>query len=481
MSTKSDTMPSFMAWSDVDSLVGSLRTRSRVAQPRNAEDCREVLAYCRQNDLKICPRGAGRSYGDEALLDGQVLLDVREMNRILEFDEEKKQIRVEAGVRLIDIFEQIHYRNLTLPSSPTESHSTVSGAICANVNGKDGWKQGSFAHQVVRRSLMTAEGQVLEIDPGHDLFNAVVSGIGLTGVVLDATLQLRSIPSPHLELQRIPADNVDDLLAKMVEIEASHDLAVVWVDAYAKGADVGRSVIHAARWIEDSATEVERKAVLAEGYKHLDKHRQMGLALHEAFGPLLSLLLFAQRPLVFTFNRLYYTMNKVFARLGRATLIELFLKYSFEASFTVPPAHLVCGRHGYTVQLIFPRARARQAIVEILGICRTSPSPPVTSILRAHKADGGLLSFSEDGYSLNFEFHPKRKNAVESRRAVDRIIDAVADFGGRVHLAKDQLLTPEQFRRLYPRWQEFLEIKYRHDPDGLFRSDLAKRVGLVSS
>ena len=81
-----------MEWGEVDSLVGSIHTRSLVAKPTTAEQCREALTYCREHGLKLCPRGAGRSYGDQALHDGEVLLDVSGMNRILGFDEEKKQV-----------------------------------------------------------------------------------------------------------------------------------------------------------------------------------------------------------------------------------------------------------------------------------------------------------------------------------------------------------------------------------------------------
>jgi decaprenylphospho-beta-D-ribofuranose 2-oxidase len=472
--------PSFMQWEDLNSLVGSIRTHSLVARPASIDQCRETLSFCRDRGLKICPRGAGRSYGDAALSHEQVLLDVSGMNRILEFDEEKALITVEAGVRLIDIFEHVHSRLLTLASSPTESHSTVAGAISANVNGKDGWKQGSFYHQLIRLSLLTATGEKLEIDRSHELFNAVVGGMGLLGVVLDATLQLKRIPSPYLAVRTIPAPDVDALLAGLTEVEASSDLAVVWVDAYAGGDRTGRSVIHAARWIDHGDSEDERQATLAAGYKRLESHRRMGLAVHEVFGPLLSFMLYAQRPLLNFFNRIYYGLNSFMSRLGKDCKTELFLRFSFEASFTVPPAHLVCGPRGYTVQLTFPRSQAREAIVELLGICRTSPCPPVTSILRAHRRDDGLMSFSEDGYSFNFEFHPKKHNELASRAVIDRLVDATARRGGKIHLTKDQVLTPAQFRKIYPRYPELLEIKQNLDPDGLFTSDLARRVGLVS-
>ena len=478
MQTNTQTPPSFMQWKEMTSLVGSIRTRSLVARPTTVEQCREALDYCRQNDMTICARGAGRGYGDLALNDGNALIDMSGMNRILKFDKKTAQITVEAGIRLIDIYQAVHHHLLYLPASPTESHSSVAGAICANVNGKDAWHHGSFAQQVVRLTLLLASGETLDIDRSHELFNAVMGGIGLIGVIVDATLQLRPIPSPYVEINRIPTPDVDALLEKMAQIEKSHDAAVVWVDAYADGSRTGRSVIHAAKWIERPATESQRREILQAGYERLDHHRQFGLALHEKFGPILTLMLQAQRPMMYSFNRLYYAMCQLLYRMGRSSNSELFLRFGFEASFTVPPAHLVCGPHGYTVQLTFPRSSAREAIIELLEICQSSPCPPVTTILRVHKPDDSLISFSEDGYSLNFEFHPKKRHEDASREAVDRLIDATVRRGGKIHLAKDQVLTPDQFYRVFPRYRELLEIKGRLDPQGLFTSDLARRVGI---
>ena len=470
--------PNFMQWRELASLVGSIRTRSLVARPRTIEQCREALAYCRRNGMTICARGAGRGYGDVALNDGQALLDMSAMNRIVAFDETAAQITVEGGIRIIDVYRAVHHRLLMLAASPTESHSSVAGAMCANVNGKDAWRHGSFAHQVVRLKLLLADGELLCIDRSHELFNAVLGGIGLLGIIVEATLQLRPIPSPFVEIDRIPAPDVDALLETMARVEKSHDAAVVWMDAYARGRKIGRSVIHAAKWLARQDTELQRRQILAAGYERLERHRRFGLALHEKFGPILSLMLHAQRPMMNSFNRLYYAMCRLLYRMNRSSNAELFLRFGFEASFTVPPAHLVCGPHGYTVQLTFPRSAAREAIIELMGTCRSSPCPPVTTILRAHKPDDCLISFSEDGYSLNFEFHPKKRYEAAGREAVDRLIDATVKRGGKIHLAKDQVLRPDQFHRVYPRYRELLTIKQRLDPEGLFTSDLARRVGI---
>jgi len=470
-----------MEWREVSSVVGSIRTRSLVARPDDLEQCRETLAYCRRNGFTVCARGAGRAYGDLALNDGQALLDMSAMDRILAFDEGSARITVQAGARLIDIYRVAHHRLLVLPASPTESHSSVAGAICANVNGKDAWRYGSFADQIVSLRLLLASGETLTIDRSHELFPAVVGGLGLIGVIVDATLQLRPVPSPYVEVNRIPADDIDALLATMAEVERTHDAAVVWVDAYARGSRSGRGVVHAARWLDRPQNDLKRIQTLEAGYRRLETHREFGTALHQKFGPILALLLQAQRPVMTVFNTLYFAMCRLAFAAGHASNTELFLRFAFEASFTVPPANLVCGPRGYTLQVTFPRAAAREAIVELLAICRSSPCPPVTTILRAHKADDCLISFSQDGYSLNFEFHPKKRHEAASRDAVDRLIAATVRRKGKVHLAKDQVLRPEQFVRVYPRFRELLEIKRRLDPDGLFTSDLARRVGIDPS
>ena len=94
--------------------------------------CREALAFCRQNGMTICARGAGRGYGDLALNNGHALLDMSAMNRIIEFDEGAAQITVEAGMRLIDIYQAVHHRLLTLPGSPTEK--VCSSSTCGRIS-----------------------------------------------------------------------------------------------------------------------------------------------------------------------------------------------------------------------------------------------------------------------------------------------------------------------------------------------------------
>ena len=227
-----ESLPDNMAWQDVPSLIGSLHAKCLVAFPESEAACRESILFCQRNQLSICVRGGGYSYGDLILNDQNVLLDTSKMDRIFDLDEERGFVSVEPGARLVDILQTVLPLRLVLASLPSESTITIAGAIGTNVNGRDGWRMGNFGDQVVSMKLMLASGEVKHVDRNGDaeLFRAVIGGMGLFGIIVQVTLQLQKIPSPFLEISRVPVQNVADLLEYLQKVEADSDFAVVWVD-----------------------------------------------------------------------------------------------------------------------------------------------------------------------------------------------------------------------------------------------------------
>lgn len=467
-----------MTWQSVTSLVGSRRTESLVAHPASEAQCREAISFCKRNKLSICPRGGGFSYGDVILNDQNVILDTSRMDRILDVDASTGLVIAEAGVRLIDIFRRVLHLRFALAAIPSESTITVAGAIGCNVNGKDGWRLGNFGDQVVALKLLTASGEVLDVDRNSDeaLFRAVVGGLGLMGIVLQATLRLQKIPSPFLEISRAPVSNVEQLLEHMKEVEETSDFAVVWLDTCAKGDALGRAVVHATHWVERDGTVEELRTQVAGSFQRLEARLRQTRKLVPITEFVVTTMLQIQKVSVLLFNKLYFFYSRIRDRLHTADNVESFLRYTFDASFMIPSAAAVCGFRGYTIQLIFPRKEAQAAITEMINLCQASPCLPAKLIMRVHRQDDYLISFAEDGYSLNFEFHPNRRHVERMNRFVDDLVESVIRFGGRVHLAKDMVLTRDQFRSLFPKYGEFLEIKQRVDPDELFQSDMYRRL-----
>ncbi len=471
-------LPDFMQWESVAALVGSRRTRSLAAYPSTEDQCRETLAFCRRNGLTVCPRGSGHSYGDLPLNDGHVLLKTERMNRILAFDEESGLMTVEPGVRIIDVYKRAHDRLFALPASPTEAAITVAGAIAANVHGKDSWRAGNFGDQVVSLRLLTATGRIIRADRTvhRDVFDAVIGGLGMLGVILEATIRLKRVPSPWLEISRTPVGGIRELFEHLERVEAASDFAVAWLDMSARGGRLGRGVIHATRWISRESPAGRLQEEVAEGFRRLERRRGQAAALYGTVDSVISAALHAQRTTVRFFNSLYHVYCRLRRRLGTADNVELFLRYNFDASFTVPPVSIMCGPCGYTIQVSVPRREAPAAIAAMIRIWQGSPCPPVTTIMRIHRRDGHLISFCEDGYSLTFELHPTKGHEARMRSVVDELLECVMAHGGKAYLAKDMVLTRQQFRRMYPEHAAFLRMKRRLDPDELFASDLYRRL-----
>ncbi len=471
-------LPDDTHWEGVSSLIGRLQSECLVACPRDMAACKNLLEYCQRNQLSVCPRGGGYSYGDIILNDQNLILDMSKMDRIIDFDEDSGQMIAGPGVRLIDIFRAVLPLRFALASVPSESTITVAGAIGTNVNGKDGWRMGNFGDQVVSLKMMLASGEVINIDrvSEPELFRAVIGGMGLLGIIVEATLQLRRIPSPFLEISRVPVRNVDELLEHLEWVEANSDFAVVWLDTCASGAKLGRAVVHATKWVERDATTDELRDQVAASLGRLEVRLRQAKLLSPITAIIVRLMLHIQKISVRLFNDLYFSYSRLRHRLRSADNVEGFLRYTFDASFIIPSANVVCGPRGYTIQLTFPRTKAREAITEVVKLCQAAPCLPAKLIMRIHRQDDHLISFSEDGYSLNLELHPKKRHVKRMSIFVDDLIECVIRHGGKVHLAKDHILNRDQFRRLFPKYVEFLLIKRRLDPHELFQSDMYRRL-----
>lgn len=476
--SKKEAFPPYFQWQTVTSLVGSLQARCIVAYAENVAMCRETVEYCLRNRLNVCLRGGGYSYGDAILNDDNVILDISGMDNILDFDPGMARITVEPGVRLIDIFRNVLHHRLALASVPSESTITVAGAIGTNVNGKDGWRMGNFGDQVVSLKLMLASGEIIEVsrDENADVFRAVVGGLGLLGVILQATLALRTIPSPFLEIRRTPVVNVDDLLQHLAEVEENCDFAVAWIDTCVRGSKLGRAVVHATSWVASDATTLQLKEQVDASLYRLESRLRQARNLSPFTEVIVTAMLQMQKISVRLFNSFYFHYSRLRHRLHTADNVESFLRYNFDASFIIPSATAVCGPRGYTIQLTFPRTDAHAAISEIIHLCQDSPCLPPKLILRLHRQDDHLISFSEDGYSLNLELHPKPRHVQRMNLFVEQLIERVIAHGGKVHLAKDHVLNRDQFTRLFPQFTEFMEMKRRLDPGELFQSDMYRRL-----
>ncbi len=160
-------------------------------------------------------RGAGRSYGDAAQINGGTVLDMTGLDRVVSIDVESLLVRAQAGATIAQLMARLAAHGLTLPVLPGTRHVTLAGAIASDIHGKNHHRDGSFARHVASLSLCTPAGGLLELTPESDpdLFYATLGGMGLTGVVVEATVRAEPLPSPWVSADTDRTDGLEQTLS----------------------------------------------------------------------------------------------------------------------------------------------------------------------------------------------------------------------------------------------------------------------------
>lgn len=409
-------------------------------------------------------RGLGRSYGDPAQNAGGHVLRLGPDNESIVIDHDAGTVTVGAGVSIDELLNQIVPRGWFVPVTPGTRFVTVGGAIASDIHGKNHHLDGSFGNYVTRIRMMLADTTVVEIGPDRDpeLFWATVAGMGLTGIMLDATVRLLPIETSRISVDTYRLPDLDAVMSRMVESEADFRYSVAWIDLLATGRHLGRGVLTNG----EHATLGQLPAHQAAAPLSYDAKQLV------AVPPLVPAPGVINRASVAAFNELWYrkaprerqgelqsipayfhpldlvgNWNRVYGRQG-------FLQYQFVVPYEAEPV----------MRTIIERLSAARLPIFLVVLKRFGPANPAP------------MSFPTSGWQLAIDIGADRHGLAELLRHFDGL---VLDAGGRHYLAKDYQTTPEAIRRGYPRLDEWLAVRRRVDPAGVWASDLSRRLGLT--
>jgi FAD/FMN-containing dehydrogenase len=417
-----------------------------VLHPRTYDD---VASAVRGGALT--PRGLGRSYGDSSL--GDRVLELTGLDHLVAFDEGTGELTCEAGVSLAAVHDMALPRGWFLPLTPGTRFVTVGGAIASDVHGKNHHRDGSFTDHVSSMRVLVASGEVLDVSrTSHaDLFRATCGGMGLTGVVLEATFTLRPVRSRNIDETVVKTPSLDGALDAFEE-HASASYSVAWIDLVATGARQGRSLVMLGEHADDG--------ILG---------RAVGAALPVPVDTPSRLL---NRFTVAAFNTLYY--ERV-----RRPLVRHRVGYEpfFYPLDRISDWNRLYGRRGFLqYQLVVPVDAGRAAVAEAVSLIAASGLASPLAVLKVFgEGNGSLLGFPRPGYTLAVDLQA----GPEALRLCERLDRLVLAAGGRLYLTKDSRMSAETFAASYPGLEEFLEVRHRYGATGTFVSAQAKRLGIA--
>jgi len=439
---------------------GTSPSVAEVTHPASAGEVGAIVAAAPGRG--VIARGLGRSYGDAAQNAGGTVVDATGLDAFRWIDRRHGVIAVAGGTSLDSLLRTIVPAGWFVPVSPGTRQVTVGGAVAADIHGKNHHRDGSFVSHVTAFTLATPAG-VTTVTPESDceLFWATAGGLGLTGVILEATVRLLPVRTSAIRVVTERASDLDDVMARMAGQDEHHRYSVAWVDGLARGRHFGRGVItwgdHAGP--EDLPVRHRGDPLAFDGGSRL--------ALPDV--PLPRLV---STPAVAAFNEVWFRRAPTRPR----TTIEPLASF-FHPLDAVGGWNRLYGRHGFVqYQFVVPFG-AEDVVRAALERLRTARCPSFLAVLkRMGEPTPGPLSFPRPGWTLALDVPAGR---ADLSPVLDGIDDLLAAAGGRVYLAKDSRLRPEMVPVMYPALGHWLAVKRRIDPEAVFTSDLGRRLGLV--
>jgi decaprenylphospho-beta-D-ribofuranose 2-oxidase len=408
----------------------------------------------------VIARGLGRSYGDPAQNAGGLVIDMAGCNRIHSLDADSGLAVVDAGVSLDALMRAALPFGLWVPVLPGTRQVTVGGAIAADIHGKNHHSASSFGNHVRCLDLVTADGSVATLTPADELFWATVGGMGLTGIITRATIALTPVESAYFIVDTDRTANLDELMALLTDGSDEHyDYSAAWFDAISTGPSLGRAVLTRGSLAKrDELPPKLRRAPLAFDAPQLLTAPNVfpnGLANRAIFGTL-SEAWYRKAPRrrrdeVQNLTTFYHPLDMI-GEWNRAYGPRGFLQYQFVVPFGAQDSF--------------------RRIVE--SIARSGHVSFLNVLKRFGEASAAPLSFPQPGWTITVDF-PIRRGLAE---VCDQLDEQVLDAGGRLYLAKESRTSAATLARMYPRIDEWRKIRAATDPDGIFTSDLSRRLEL---
>jgi FAD/FMN-containing dehydrogenase len=399
-----------------------------VHKPAWNDQIAEILKLAAPGSL--LPYGLGRSYGDSCLNAGRELIDCRRLNRILGFDESTGLLRCESGVSISDILDVFLPKGWFPLVTPGTRFVTVGGAIANDVHGKNHHRAGTFGVHVRQIGLHRSnDGLVVcNSDINSDMLAATIGGLGLTGVIAWADIQLKRVAGPWIDAESIPFHSLNSFLDLSRESNDGFEYTVAWLDCFA-GKNL-RGVFFRGNHAADAGKEFRPKHGL-----------KLPLAL-----PAWMLNRYSMR----TFNAAYY---RIHAAKSSATVVPY--DSFFYPLDSIRQWNLLYGRQGFLqYQCIIPDTQL-EAVEELLDRIARSGMGSFLGVLKqfGHVPSAGMLSFPRPGLTIALDFAMRGERTLELMQSLDEVVQR---SGGALYPAKDARMSPALFEASFPRWRSFV-------------------------
>ncbi len=449
----------------------SLSAPAYVLNVHTSEEIHATFAYAKKSGLTVAARGAGRSYNDAALNGGGIILDMSGMNAITHWDKQSGLITAQPGVTLEQLWHKVEPDGWWLPVVSGTMRTTLGGCLSANIHGKNNFKMGTFGEHVIEFNVILPTGAELACSPkkNGDLFYAIISGMGMLGIITSVTMQMKHIYSGLISVDALPVKSLREHLTALQDGAPNADYIVGWMDTMTGGNSLGRGQIHAAHYLREGDDPNPRETMKIE-------NQILPPYIFGVFPK--SILHYFMTPFANNLGWRAVSTAKYIASLRKHTFRQSHAAFHFLLDY-VPDWEFSYGKGGLIqYQSFLPKESAEDTWREILTLSLKRGLPSYLGVTKRHRPDKFLLTHAVDGFSLALDFKVTNGNRVKLGKMLQEFDKIVLQAGGRFYFAKNSETSAETAQTFYgaETVAKFRKLKKRCDPHGLLESDLYRRI-----
>lgn len=403
-----------------------------------------------EKHFSYLPYGQGRSYGDSCLNDGNILIPTDRLSRFINLNPETGVLKVEAGLTLKEVLDHIVPQGWFLPVVPGTQFVTIGGAIANDIHGKNHHVAGTFGCHVKSLELLRSDGsrRICSPNQNSDWFRATIGGLGLTGVIVWAEIQLKKIKGPWIARETVRFAHLAKFFELTQESDQKFEYTVGWMDCLSQGRNLGRGVFFRGNHL--LLKEVTEAKMKQERIKTFPCH-----------APEFLLNRFTMK----TFNTLYYHTHP-----SKKSELVHYRPFFFPLD-GINHWNRMYGKRGFfQYQCVVPYEGTQSPIYDIIETFAKSGLGSFLTVIKTFGtiASPGILSFPRRGVTLTLDVPNEGKKTL---RVLDRLDEKVVEAGGRVYPAKDARMSKESFKHYFPERLEFEKFK-----DPYFSSSFWRRI-----
>ena len=433
--------------------------KHKILFPKNVSELIEIFKTNSKKKEKYTLLGGGHAFYDMATSRYNKLICLKNINRIIDFNENNKTLTIESGTTVRDIINFLKDKNYILASLPGTLNATVGGIISNNSHGKD-VKYGNFSNRIISLKILLTDGNVMKVKNNEELFNYIVSHAGLLCIILEVKIKLiQGYSYSNLINKKIVVFNNLYECIELLNKANDEEYNGAWIDAFSKDY---RGIFINGRW-STKKKKLEDISVVEKQY-----------FFNKVF---LNIFFFFTSIFI---NRIFIKFANYFLYIHTKYLKQKTEKLNFNSFYFYHESKIVdipriFPKGYFEIQLLVERENTK-LLLEILDLCKKYKLESWLCGIKKHQKDHFPNSFSANGYDITITFPFKKIQTKSFKLFYDELKKYIFKKNIIFNLAKDSILEKKTFHAMYPNFKELIKLKKELDKDFILTNDFYYRL-----